>query len=128
MVNVKQFSDNWAYDISKNVLSKGEIYNNDVIKQSIELILATMFNERLFNLTFGSSLGSYFFHFINKKSGETLLDSIISAINTWENRVQIISQNANLQILNDQEAIIISLPYIIKQNGVGDTFKKKIQF
>jgi len=127
-VNIKKFSDRYAYDISKNVLSKGEIYDTDVLSQSIEMILTTMFNERLFNSQFGSVLPSYLFDFINKNSGEKLLDDIITAIHRWEDRVIVIAGNATLQILNDQNAIILTLPYYVKQNGVTSVFKKKINF
>jgi phage baseplate assembly protein W len=127
-INVKLFSDHYAYDISKNVLSKGEIYDTDVLSQSIEMILTTMFNERLFNSAFGSVLPSYLFDFINENSGEKLLDDIITAIHRWDDRIIVIAGSATLQILNDQYAIILTLPYYIKQNGVTGVFKKKINF
>ena len=127
-VNVKKYSDHYAYDISKNVLSKGEIYDTDVLSQSIEMILTTMFNERLFNTSFGSVLPSYLFDFINESSGEKLLDDIITAIHQWEDRIIVIAGSASLQILNDENAIILMLPYYIKQNGITGTFKKKINF
>lgn len=127
-VNVKKFSDHYAYDISKNILSKGEIYDTEVLNQSIEMILTTMFNDRLFNTSFGSILPSYLFDFINENSGEKLLDDVIAAIHRWDDRIIVISNSATLQILNDQYAIILTLPYYIKQNGVTSTFKKKINF
>ena len=127
-VNKKLFSDNFAYDISKQVLSKGEIYDTDVINQSVELILTTGFNERVFNLSFGSSLPSYIFEFINEDSGELLLDSIIASVQKWEDRIRVTSNAASLQILDDDHAIILTLPYVIKQNGKSGIFKKKINF
>lgn len=127
-VNIKKFSDHYAYDISKNVLSKGEIYDTEVLSQSIEMILTTMFNERLFNTSFGSVLPSYLFDFINENSGEKLLDDIITAIHRWEDRVIVIAGSATLQILNDQNAVILTLPYYVKQNGTNSIFKKKINF
>lgn len=127
-VNVKKFSDHYAYDISKNILSKGEIYDTDVLSQSIEMILTTMFNDRLFNTSFGSILPSYLFDFINENSGEKLLDDVIAAIHRWDDRIIVISNSATLQILNDQYAIILTLPYYIKQNGNTSIFKKKINF
>lgn len=127
-VNAKLYSDHYAYDISKQVLSKGEIYDKDVINQSVEMILTTGFNERVFNLSFGSALPEYLFHFINEDSGELLLDSIIASVQKWEDRIRVTSSAATLQILDDQEAIILTLPYVIKQNGKGGIFKKKINF
>lgn len=127
-VNIREFSDHYAYDISKNVLSKGEINDIDVLSQSIEMILTTMFNERLFNPSFGSVLPSYLFDFINENSGEKLLDDVIAAVHQWEDRIIIIGGQASLQILADEYAIILTLPYYIKRNGITSVFKKKINF
>ena len=127
-INVKLYSDPFAYDISKNVISQGEIHDKDVLSQSIEMILCTMFNERLFNPSFGSVLSSYLFDFINETSGEKLLDDIIEAIKRWENRVTIIESQAALQILDDQHAIILTLPYVINQRNTPGVFKKKLNF
>lgn len=127
-VNVKEYSDHYAYDISKNSLTQGEMYDKDVISQSIEMILCTGFNERLFNPTFGSVLPSYLFDFINEKTGEKLLDDIIQSIKRWENRVTILEAQASLQILDDQHAIILTLPYIINERNITGIFKKKLTF
>ena len=127
-INVKEYSDHFAYDISKNVISKGEIYDKDVLSQSIEMILCTMFNERLFNPTFGSVLPSYIFDFVNETTGEQLLDDIIEAIKKWENRVTILERDASLQILDDEHAIILTLPYMINKLNVTGLFKKKLTF
>ncbi len=127
-INIKEYKDPFAYDISKNVVSKGEVYDHEVLSQSIELILTTSYNERLFNPTFGSVLPSYLFDFINERTGEKLLDDCIAAVHKWENRIMIISSQARLQILDDQYAIILTLPYIVKQNGTTGIFKKKINF
>lgn len=127
-INVKEYTDHYAYDISKNALSKGEVYDKDVLSQSIEMILCTMFNERLFNLSFGSALPSFIFDFINESTGESLLDEIIATIKKWENRVTIIESQASLEILDDQHAIILTLPYVIKQQNVSGLFKKKLNF
>lgn len=128
MINVREFSDSYAYDIAKNVLSKGELHDQDVLSQSIEMILTTMFHERLFNPSFGSVLPSYLFDFINESTGEKLLDDVIAAVHQWEDRIIIIGGQASLQILADQNAIILTLPYYIKQNGITSVFKKKINF
>jgi phage baseplate assembly protein W len=127
-VNIREYSDHYAYDISKNVISKGEIFDKDVLSQSIEMVLCTMFSERLFNPSFGSVLPSYIFDFINKDSGEKLLDDIIDSIKVWENRVKILERDARLQILYDEHAIILTLPYIINQLNIPGIFKKKISF
>ena len=127
-INVKLFSDSYAYDISKNVLSQGELYDTDAISQSLEMILCTMFNERLFNPTFGSTLSSYIFEFVNENSGEKLLDDIIAAIKRWDSRITVLERQAALQILDDEHAIILTLPYRINQRNITSVFKKKLNF
>jgi len=124
IIKIKHF----AYDLSKD-LSKGEIYDYDVINQSIEIILTTMFGERLFNPNFGSILGASLFNTINIQSGEKLLDSIINSINKLEKRATIISNKAKLTILSNQRAIILNLPYVVKNTNSGiQLFTKQINF
>ena len=41
----KQYSTGWAYDLAKDVISTGEVYDNDAIEQSIENIIATIFEK-----------------------------------------------------------------------------------
>lgn len=127
-VNVKKYSDQYAYDISKKVISKAELIDINAIDQNIEMILCTGYNERLFNLSFGSVLPSYLFDIIDEISGEKLLDDIIDAIRTWENRVTVIASDASLQILDDEHAIVLDIPYIINQNNIAGRFKKQINF
>lgn len=127
-INVKEYSESFAYDISKNVLSKGEIHDTDVLSQSIEMILTTMFSERLFNPNFGTPLAGYLFEFIDEGSGEQILDKVIEAIGRWEDRVTVITNSATLTILDDDHSIILDIPYVIKRSGTTSTFKKKILF
>jgi phage baseplate assembly protein W len=128
MVNVKQHSTHWAYDISKDIISKGEIYDVNVINQSIESILSTLPGERLFNPNFGSTLGTYLFEHINEDSGEKILDDIISEIQRFEDRIIIVSQMASIKLYNDESAIILTIPYIIKVRNIASKFEKKINF
>jgi phage baseplate assembly protein W len=118
----------FAYDISKDI-SKGEIYDFDVINQSFEIILTTMFGDRLFNPNFGSILGSSLFETINTQSGEKLLDSIIDSINRLEKRAVVLSNQAKLTILSNQRVVILDLPYTVKNSNSGvQPFVKQVNF
>ena len=44
---LRNISEKWAYDIDKNPIDQGEIWDVDCINQSIEMILGTMPGERL---------------------------------------------------------------------------------
>ena len=75
-------SDRWAYDISQNPISKGEIYDTDVINQSIENILMTTVGERIFNINYGSNLMYRVFEIASEKTGEKILDSLQYSIHS----------------------------------------------
>ena len=68
----KEYSDSYAYDISKNVMTKGELWNDDVIKQSIEMIIGTITGERLFNFRFGCYLWADLFDNMTEAKGEKM--------------------------------------------------------
>ena len=122
----KEFSDDWAYDLDKNFKSKGELKNEDVITQSIELIIGTILGERLFNPRFGSRVFETLFEGLTETTGEEVLDSAIEAIKEYEDRVIVNENNSELLIFPDNNSVIISIPYRIKRSGKESVFKKKI--
>jgi phage baseplate assembly protein W len=122
----KEYSENWAYDISKKVISKGEIWNDDVIAQSIELIVATYFGERLFNLSFGSPVYGKLFETISISDGENLLNGVATAIKKWEDRVYLIEQQMRVKVDVDNNSITLLIPYIIKRSGKSSIWQKRI--
>ena len=126
MINIKEYSDTWASDIDKNVLTNGEIYDKDVINQSITNIISTSTGERIFNLSFGSGLSRYLFENITESTGEKILDVVIDAIEKWEDRITVLESDCRLQVDADSNTITINIPYIIKQTNVKNVFKKKI--
>jgi len=125
-IEPKEFSDSWAYDLHKDVIRRGEIRDEEVISQSIEMILATSYNERLFNLSFGSPLWTQMFENMNKSTAEDLLNGCIAAIKRWEDRIRLLENSASITVFTDQNAIRLSLPYIILRNGKTAVWEKKI--
>jgi phage baseplate assembly protein W len=123
---IKQFTDRWAYDIAQDIYHHGEVHDEDVINQSIELILSTAYGERFFNPSFGSSLPYRLFDTIDENFGERILDDIVVAINRWEDRITIMEDQMRMVINPDQNSINIVIPYIVKRNGKTSYFKKKI--
>ena len=119
-------SDRWAYDISKNVISKGEIYSVDVINQSIENILMTYVGERIFNLKFGSNLMLRVFEIASARMGDDLLNDTAKAIQRWDSRIQVIESDMKLTIDVDTHTALIEIPYRVKSTGLTSIFKKKI--
>jgi len=125
---VKNYRDNFAYDIARDVIRRGELKDVDVINQSIEMILSTNYGDRLFNPNFGSILANYMFENLNEQTGERLLDDIIREILKWEDRIQIIDRDVSLILEPEENSLILKIPYIIKRNQLKSTFEKKIIF
>ena len=122
----RELSDRWAYDIDKNPIDNGEIWDGDVLNQSIELILSTNYGERLFNPSFGVGLQRRIFEIISPADAEDFLDEIALAIKTWEDRVTLIESQMRIISNADRNSIILIIPYIIKRTNVKSVFKKKI--
>jgi len=122
----RELSDKWAYDISKKPISVGEIWDAEVINQSIEMILATNLGERMFNPYFGFGLFTKLFNNINANNAETLLDNIANTILKWEDRITLVERDMRIIANSNQNTLIIIIPYIIKRTGIKNTFKKQI--
>lgn len=123
---LKKFDEDWSYDLHQNFISKGEIVNDEVIKQSIGVIISTIFGERLFNRSFGTGLMTYIFDNIDENMGERILDDIIKSIKKWEDRIIIDEINCKLEVLIDENTIDIIIPYKIIRTGKTDIFTKNI--
>jgi len=128
MIINKNYRDNFAYDLHKNVQRYGEVKDTDAISQSIEMILTTIPGERIFNESFGSRVPLYTFELMNERTGEDLLNDAIAAIKKWEDRVEILEAQCKLVIQPNDNAVQISIPYVIKKNNIVSVFQKKIIF
>lgn len=122
----KEFSDNWAYDIDKNPIDQGEIWDADVINQSIEMILCTYPGERLFNPSFGIGIQYRIFNIASPAEAESLLDIIASALRVWEDRIIVVESQMRIIANVDAHSVIIVIPYTIKRNNIKSVFKKKL--
>lgn len=123
---LRNISERWAYDIDKNPIDQGEIWDVDVINQSIEMILGTMPGERLFNNSFGYGLQYRIFNIASPAEAEAILDEIANALSRWEDRISIVSSQMRIIADVDRHSAIIIIPYIIKRTYIKSIFKKKI--
>ena len=119
-------SDIFAYDMSKNSQTDGELLNEDAINVSIENILMTNRGERVFLPDFGSVIPLVIFETINQSNGEIILDDIIESIKRWETRITILEDRVKLDVRANENALLLSIPYKIDRNGLTGTFNRKI--
>ena len=119
-------NEKWATDLSLDPFTNGEIYHEDVINQSIEVILSTLLGKRLFNLTFGSDFPRRIFDTLDSATSEKLLDDVVEAIKRWDNRLVIIDREVELTIDPDNNKALIVVPYIIPFIGKKAIFRRKI--
>jgi phage baseplate assembly protein W len=68
------------------------------------------------------------FEGMNTQSGERLLTKVISAIKTWENRVTIDENSCRMHLDYDNNAVYLTIPYVINRNKITSVFNKKIMF
>ena len=117
---------NWAYDLHKQPLTKGEVFDEDVINLSIENILSTLRGERLFNENFGSILPLVLFEHLNYNSAFDLLNSVLIAIRRFEKRITVKIDEVELNILTNENAFTLIIPYVVNRTGLTNTFTKKV--
>ncbi len=122
-------SDKFAYDLSNDILSKGEIFDYDVINQSIENILSTSFGERLFNPYYGSSLANQLFEGMNNNflNGSSIIKKLIDEISIWENRVTFILNECFFTPDPNNNSVSLQLSYVVNKTQIRNTFKRKIR-
>ena len=123
---IRNISERWAYDIDKNPIDQGEIWDVDCINQSIEMILGTMPGERLFNTPFGYGLQYKIFNIASPAEAEAILDEIVEALARWEDRISVVTNQMRIIADVDRHSVIIIIPYIIKRTYIKSVFKKKI--
>ncbi len=93
MAVLNQKSEHYSYDLSKNCLSVGEVFDQESILQSIELILTTFFGERFMNPSYGSSIPMSIHEIMNNAKGEKLIEDALSSLAIHEDRIVVDQQN-----------------------------------
>jgi phage baseplate assembly protein W len=88
--------------------------DKELITENVKRVLTTMPGERVGNLTFGSRVREYLFNFSDILL-EDMEQVIISAISTWEPRVDIIDVSVIVDEKN-KEKMNIDLKLKLKEN------------
>tara|TARA_R110001592_G_scaffold283933_1_gene552188 strand:+ start:899 stop:1345 length:447 start_codon:yes stop_codon:yes gene_type:complete len=125
--NLEVQTEPFATDLHYNIFTKGEVNDYDAINVSITNILLTSVGELLFNLGFGSSMSRALFSQIAEESiAEELLDILIQEVEAIETRINIVTNQARLNIKPDSNSMEIELPYVLKQSGLTSLYKQRI--
>ena len=124
---IDRYSLDWAFDAPIKLASSPEIYNVDVINQSIEMILTTPIGSRLFNINFGSNFSLRIFDNMTTESLQDVLDDTMESIDRWEDRITIFRQQVVLEADIDRQVINLTIPYIINQRKIKGEFSKIIR-
>lgn len=123
---IRNISTRWAYDIDKNPIDQGEIWDVDCINQSIEMILGTIPGERLFNTSFGYGLQYRIFNIASPEEAESILNEAAKAIQKWEDRINLVESQMRIIADVDRHFVVLIIPYIIKRTGIQSIFQKKV--
>lgn len=119
------FVSKFALDLNKKVLTNVDAVDDEVIKQSIEMILMTNVGERLFE-DFGANLNAVPFERLDETSAEILLDNIIKTITIYEKRISIISNECSINISKVNHYVKLKISYYKNIDGSSGEFNKKI--
>lgn len=119
------FVSKFALDLNKKVLTNVDAVDDEVIKQSIEMILMTNVGERLFE-DFGSNLNAVPFERLDESSAEILLDNIIKTITQYEKRISIVSNQCAINISKVNHYVKLKIVYYKNVDGSSGEFNKKI--
>jgi phage baseplate assembly protein W len=122
------YANEYALDIAKKVISDVDALDIQAISQSIESILMTEPNERIFSPNYGSFLSGIVFESLTSNSAEKLLDAIINLVIQYEKRITVISNLCSMQISQSQHSITLKLVYFLNEDQTPGQFTKKIVF
>jgi phage baseplate assembly protein W len=128
MESDKLYSDPFAYDLAKDILTKGEAFNEDAINISIDNILSTIFSERLFKASFGSSLQLMLFEsIVNDQQLENILDGIVDSLKKWEPRIYVVEPDCKADFDPATYVLTLQIPYVIIKSGIVNSYDTNIR-
>ena len=119
--------NNYALDISKNTISQGVVVDSKAINQSIENILMTGFNERVFE-DYGSFLPTLVFTNITERSATEIMKAILKLIAKYETRISVVESLCSITIKQANHQMDLSIGYVIIASKTMGEFNKRIVF
>jgi len=99
-----------AVDAEGNVAMSGDEQD---IRESIRIILATAKGERVMRPDFGCGIHDYVFAALNASVLTLVTDSVREALTLWEPRVELIGVEGNMAAI-DEGMLLISIDYRVR--------------
>lgn len=106
-----------------STFSSTELWGADALNQSIEMVLTTEPQERLFNLNFGTPL--YALLFENEGDVTTIMDNVFTNIEYWV-PIKIDRSRTNVQVDADNHAVSFQIPYVSNNGVISGLFARRL--
>ena len=102
------------------------LLNIRAIENSIDSILSTNVGERFFLPMFGSNLLAHIHEPINEITADNIKDALITAIERWEPRVEVIFSRSYVIPFHDRNLYEVLISYFISGLGVESTLRRDL--
>lgn len=126
-MNNRRTQLNYALDLAKRAISEGQVTDAKAINQSIESILMTGRDERVFE-EYGSFIPSLIFSRINKNTAREIMEGISNLLLKYEKRISLIPSSCKITIYQSANAVDVKLVYVITASSSVGEFNKRLIF
>ena len=102
-------------DLSMELKTSGDVYKKthaSAVKQSVKNIIMTNFYEKPFDPFFGANISGLLFELANDLTGEEIKNNVISAIEYYEPRAEILDLQVNAKPDNNSISVRLELKVI----------------
>lgn len=116
----------WAIDLDTSC--EYEALNGNALDVSITDILFTEIGERPRRLNYGSPINTILWNKLDNMTANTVLDKLLEILTRFERRILVERDKVSLMIDKQKHSIIITIPYIIKENQKKFLYRKKFVY
>ena len=115
----------WAYDLSTEIFSVGEVKNYDAIEIALENIVMTLVGERVFLPTYGTYVPVSVFESARGYK-ESIINSIVKAVNDWDQRILIDVEQSDIRFLGNNSVEIL-VYYSVSGSGISRPMRRVLE-
>lgn len=114
----------FAYDLSVNALSKGEVTDYKAINASITMIVLSVRGEHIFRPYIGSSIATSVFENYTPAKNQALLKALTEEIEAVETRIKVLDARAYVD--PDNHTMTLNIPYMVLETGELAEYNQKL--